>query len=139
MRLYSFVNMYMGGIHAGIQTAHALSAMWAHYHTGLAPQLDSAAQMLQEWERQHKTLICLSGGDHAALSELLRLMADAENPYPWGSFNESDAALNGALTAIVIVLPEKFYSPVDPLNWPENFTAWDRAFWSIKDKCSLAR
>lgn len=129
--------MYMGGIHAGIQTAHAISAMWRSYLPG--DPVSSKLSQIKDWEDNHQTIICLSGGDHAALGDLLRLMEDETNPYPWCEFHESDAALNGALTAIVIVLPDKLYGPVDPLNWPESFSAWDKAFWEIKNKCSLAR
>lgn len=137
MRAYFFINMYMSGPHIGIQGIHAVSALWRKYTRPIVspPQLHA----LNNWEDYHKTAICLNGGDHAALQELLRLMADTENPYPWCEFHESESALNGALTAICIVLPDKLYSPVDPLNWPETFTPWDKVFWQIKDKCSLAR
>lgn len=138
MRLYSFVNMYMGGIHAGIQTAHAISSMWRRYDG----QESFQADFLRRWEDDHKTAVLLSGGDHKALLELEAFMRRPDNPFPWGSFNESVDALNGALTAIVIVIPDKLYNPLEPgtVTAPTTgWTEWEWEFYQRRAACGLAR
>jgi hypothetical protein len=145
MRLYSFVNMYMGGIHAGIQTAHAVSSMWRRYEGKDAFPNDDhpCAQLdtLRAWEDDHKTAVLLTGGDHRALLELEAFMRRPDNPFPWGSFNESTDALNGALTAVVIVIPEKLYNPLEPgtVSAPTGWTEWEWEFYQRRAACGLAR
>lgn len=115
-RFYSFTNMYLSSIQKGIQTAHAVSEMYDTYRelAGTKSSFGKAKEALDEWAKSDKTIIVLDGGNSATLSELynnLRCVIDTyEFPYPVVNFYEDEQSLNGALTAVGIVLPESVYS-----------------------------
>lgn len=101
MRLYSFVNMYLSPLQHGLQTAHTVSELFVK-----CPQ----NQLLKEWAHKHKTIIILNGGYSKNLYELERLFNSVDSyGYPWVSFNEEFDALEGARTAVSIVLTPKIY------------------------------
>lgn len=102
MRLYTFTNMYLSSLQVGLQSAHVLGEMHFQYEHW-------AGSIFDEWAYQHKTIIILNGGYSSALRELVTFFNHSENPYPWAEFCESDDALDGALTATGIILPEKIY------------------------------
>lgn len=103
-RLYSITNMYTSGIHAGIQTAHALHEMYSDY--------SSHDNMLSDWADNHKTIIVLNGGYQSNLEKIHKLFGKLDENYglPISKFHEEKDALNGALTAVAIILPDCFYS-----------------------------
>lgn len=107
MRLYSITNMYTSGIHAGIQTAHALHEMFRD-HSLTALQ----RSVLNDWADNHKTIIVLNGGYHAEIESVAyRLYTLGHRAgLPVGYFRESEEALAGAYTAAVIVVPEHIYN-----------------------------
>jgi len=109
MRLYSFTNMYMGGIHAGIQTAHVIHTMQRKYE--LKGSLDKKA-ILDEWLDNHKTIYVLNGGNQASLQWLYRELTEysALLSLPIGKWHEGKEDLNGAMTAACIVVPEYVYN-----------------------------
>jgi len=110
LRAYFFQNMYLQGIQAGIQTQHTTTEMFVKYNYPTA-KLAFGVQLitLMDWASLHKTTIVLNGGMSGDLLELEQLLSSEDNPYPWSSFRESEYALNGALTSVGIVLPEKVY------------------------------
>jgi hypothetical protein len=71
--------------------------------------MEADAAILYEWVENHKTTILLNGGMQAQLIEITNLLSEEENPYPWEFFTESEEALNGAVTNVSIILPEKIY------------------------------
>lgn len=106
MRAYFFGNMYLSSIQQGIQAAHCVSEIFAnndHKYT------NEKKSYLIDWVKNHKTMILLNGGFSSNLIELLDFFNDDNNPYPFGSFCEELDALNGALTCVGIILPEKIY------------------------------
>lgn len=105
-RLYSIVNQYISGIHAGIQTAHAVHELFIKYPQGT----NSATNLLWDWAVRDKTIIVLEGGYQSNLEHIFEL-AKAVKSLPSAKFHEELDALNGALTAITIVLPEYMYAP----------------------------
>lgn len=106
-RLYSVVNQYIAGIHAGIQSAHAISEMFLDY-----PQRrNNAGNLLWDWADRDKTVIVLDGGYQSSLQELCEKLKPLSGTYPWASFCEEQDALNGAMTAVAVVLPEYMYAP----------------------------
>lgn len=106
-RMYCVVNQYIAGIHAGIQSAHAMSEVFLRY-----PQrVGSASNLLWDWASEDKTVIVLNGGYQSSLQELCNKLAPVSGTYPWSSFCEEQDALNGAMTAVAVVLPEYMYSP----------------------------
>lgn len=108
-RLYSIVNKYISGIHAGIQTAHAAVDLVHKCSQSLRPTA-KANQLCDQWAAKDKTIIVLDGGSQSNLERIFELM-QACGSLPSAKFHEEEAALNGALTAICIVLPEYMYAP----------------------------
>lgn len=108
MRFYSFSNMYLSSLQVGLQSAHVISDMFVKYPLP-EDATPAPAFYLHHWAGKHKTMILLNGGYSETLRNLIEFFDQRENPYPWDSFNESEDALDGALTCVGIVLPEKIY------------------------------
>lgn len=112
MRFYSFTNLYTSGIHAGIQTAHAVHEMMWKYGSTDHDRSKPKYKNLLEWAENHKTIIVKQAGYHAALDSLYD---ELKEPSAWLDlpiirWRESKEALNGATTAIGIVIPQSIYS-----------------------------
>jgi hypothetical protein len=109
MRAYFFGNLYLSSIQQGIQAAHALGEMFIRYPGWMpgAPEFDG--DFLWEWASNHKTMILLNGGGSSNIQGLVDFFRKGENILPWAEFNEEADALNGALTTVGIILPEKIY------------------------------
>lgn len=106
MRFYSFTNYYLSSIQIGIQTAHALGEMFNQYPYGDSP----AGQRLRDWSANHKTMVLLNGGNGASLRDLWTLFSDERNTdHIVSKFHEDDQSLDGALTCVAILLPERLY------------------------------
>lgn len=96
----------MSSIQQGIQNAHTIADIFVGYH----PIDDNIKyDMIIDWAKNHKTMILLNGGYSETLRTLLKFFNDKKNPYPFTSFNEGEDALDGALTCVGIILPEKIY------------------------------
>lgn len=109
MRAYFFGNMYLSSIQQGIQALHVVSEMLVKYtlednRPGLLQRI-----ILQEWARDYKTVVLLNAGFSSEIRSLTEFFANEANPYPWARFYEEGDALDGALTSIGIVIPEKIY------------------------------
>lgn len=104
LRAYALVNQYIAGIHAGIQTAHALMEMSSKYDGFCGEE----PEMFEEWRDHHKTIIVLNGGYQQRIYEIMELWKKCD--FPYAHFCEEPDALNGALTAAVIILPEYIYA-----------------------------
>lgn len=113
LRAYALVNQYIAGIHAGIQTAHALVRLSVKYDP-LSQFYGQPAEMYNDWRNDHETLIVLNGGYQQRIYETMELWEKCD--FPFAHFCEEQEALNGALTAAVIILPEYIYAhrPADP-------------------------
>lgn len=103
MRAYFFGNMYLSSIQQGIQSAHVVHQMFVS---------DPENEMLWEWATNHKTMVLLNGGFGENLHNFRHLFSSSANPYPWAGFFEEPAALDGALTSVGIIVPEKVYETV---------------------------
>lgn len=131
MILVSFTNMYMNGIHAGIQTAHVVHTLMSKYQamnpsdSDVARGLDVSTWELTQfklrlWESDHKTIYVKRGGDHEGLWSQYSQMADLcrKANLPYARWAESKGALNGALTAICFVATSDVLesSKIDEVN-----------------------
>lgn len=116
MRAYYFGNMYLSSIQQGIQAAHVTARMFRKYAVGFNDDSCPGYDMLHEWAEQHETMILLSGGYGENLWELVSFFNVDENPYPHANFAESKEALDGALTSVGIILPEKIYLGVKEMR-----------------------
>lgn len=122
-RAYFFQNMYLSGIHAGIQSQHTTAEMFVKYRwldSGYIGELtsrdESRTEVLYDWAEEDKTTIVLNGGMSGQLQEIVELLEHKDNPYPWAFFKESEYALNGALTNVGIILPERVYNAPQPFE-----------------------
>jgi hypothetical protein len=101
MRFYAAGNMYLSSIQQGIQAFHCLGEMVSHRGAEVA--------MVDEWLHNHKTLVCLNGGNNATLTEFYNLIVD--NPlYPVAKFHEDEQSMGGMLTCVGIIVPERIYA-----------------------------
>jgi hypothetical protein len=164
MRAYFFNNMYLNGIHNGIQAGHALDQLWSSLTEAKGKRTKSAEAkfaMLREFSREHKTWIILKSGDSNALFDLYKFMA-GQKTYPFTMFQEP--GLNHAPTSVVVILPERMYDDVSTAvgraalkaegmihHWltqvpPEllaevesrKYTLWEVEFLKRKALCGLA-
>jgi hypothetical protein len=112
MILYSFVNNYLSQIQKGIQTAHMVSEL----HTWYQHRFGELACDVMDWGILDKTIIVLNGGNNDSLTTIYdRIFTNAANvgSYPWSAFYEDKESLNGMLTCVGILLPEKFKESED--------------------------
>ena len=99
LRAYFFTNMYVVGIHAGIQAQHCTTEMFLKYQPdGFVPESLGCMEHLKEdilydWARDYKTTIILNGGYQGNLERITTILDNENNPYPWDFFCESDDAL----------------------------------------------
>lgn len=113
MRAYFFGNMYLSSIQQGIQAAHVTAELFMKAHS------EEGNMFLLDWANNHKTMILLNAGYSEELRRLIEFFDTAENRYPWASFNEGQDALDGALTCVGIVIPEKIYRFAELLRNPD--------------------
>lgn len=118
-RCYIFPHFMLSNIAKGIQSSHAIVNMFNKYvpHRGNNYKVSSKDdiekdpfEMLFDWSFNYKTEIMLNPGVSGDLEELLFLLQDEENFYPWAEFYEDEYSLKGIMTAISIVIPEKIYN-----------------------------
>lgn len=164
MRAYFFNNMYLTGIHNGIQAGHALDQLWSTLteHKGkLTKAAEKKFAMLREFSAKHNTWIILKHGDHEALMDFYKFMA-RQTVLPFTMFQEP--GLNQCATSVVVIVPERLYDDVANTvaraaqkvegsihHWltqvppglmleaqERNFTPWEIEFLKRKTVCGLA-
>lgn len=163
LRCYTWTIFQLSSIQQGIQAGHAAIELFPKYIGG--PGL-KVQQMLNDWARHNKTMVCLNGGDVASLREFIEFLNSPENPYPWASFTESEDFLAGITTSVAIILPMRFYQcaammrsarPGGPYNYDaatgihrffiddengmrvEEFTSWEGELMQRSNASPLAR
>ena len=108
MRLYSFVNYYLSPLQHGLQTAHMVSELFRDRITDETNSRET--QMLDSWAKYHKTIIICNGGNQLELQSLFDFFVNKDNLFPFSYFTEDEQSLNGCLTCVGIVLPERIYA-----------------------------
>lgn len=142
MRFYSYSNFYLSPIQIGIQAFHCLGEMIIKYG---AHKETEQAHLLNDWIQNHKTLICLNGGNNASLIELHTLLTRVDNPgYPVVKFHEDEESMGGMLTTVGIVLPAKIYEavPIDEVACEltyDGLTPWEIEVLQKIKRMPLAR
>jgi hypothetical protein len=113
MRLYSFTNFYLSSIQQGIQPAHCISDLFVKY-------ADESAEraVLLDWATNHKTMICLNGGNAAGIREIYANLTALGGAIqlPFVKFHEDAQSLDGALTSCAIVIPQPIYDAAATLR-----------------------
>jgi hypothetical protein len=144
MRLYSFTNYYLSPLQLGLQTAHVVGEL-----TVPATNTDRKHRVATEWALFHKTIVILNGGNSASLDDLhkrLELLGNALQ-LPTAIFREDLQSLNGATTAVGIVVPahvydyaaSEFFSVTAPIYESIGITADEHDLAVITRSCPLAR
>jgi len=123
MRCYHFGNYYLSSIQQGIQAAHCQMELFNKYQqidlydyarsVGNTPpehivRRANLAEQLFDWSKNHKTMVCLNGGNNKNLVEIKELFA-MNDLYPWSYFCEDEDSLGLIITNVAIVLPEEIY------------------------------
>ena len=151
LRAYCFNNFYLQGIHAGIQSAHSLMEMAVKYKGDVFSSAYTPSVMFSQWAENHKTIIVLNGGMQSDLENLIALLDRDECTLPWDAFYEEKAALNGALTNVGVIVPERIFDPVVAKKEEDseygfigesyfpNLTPWELEFHTLMKKCPLMR
>ena len=117
MRLYTFVNgLYMRPIQFGIQSAHLVGDMFVKYRANGEGKLGQ----LYDWAENHKTMVILSAVNTAGLHGAFAFLDNADNPYPYAKFHEDAQSLDGAITCVGVVVPEKIYTASSDLRYNRN-------------------
>lgn len=107
-RMYFLVNQYMMGIQAGIQAGHAACRLMAEF-AGEEPG-NPKFKLLEKWYKEDETFILLDGGYQSRMYEFVdKVLLPVSDLYPYTTFHEERDSLNGALTAVAFVLPERIY------------------------------
>ena len=121
MRCYHFGNYYMSSIQQGIQAAHCQMELFVKYQdTGINSvddyeptitemEYQDKVDILYDWAENHKTMICLNGGNLQGLQDIVNILLDDQNKLPWATFYEDEMSLGGILTNVAIVVPEHIY------------------------------
>lgn len=147
--------MYLSDIQRGIQSAHCVTDMIYKYQVGTIK-----SHIIYNWAKNHKTMILLNGGNQQSLDELYNFMSSPANSYPFGLFREDEQSLNGCLTCVSIVIPERIYYhasvlrdprsqitrinnkckivDVDLVSYDEEFTDWEVEFMMKLNQYRLA-
>jgi hypothetical protein len=109
LRLYSFVNMYLSPIQAGIQTGHMTDNMTVKYLLHQSGN-DEAQCKYVNWILNHKTYIVLNGGDSDMMYEELLLFNALciQLNLPFAQFNEP--GVGNVLTCYGAVIPERLFN-----------------------------
>lgn len=127
MRCYHLGNFYLSPLQSGLQSAHTQHELAIKYLAStpcrnltadesideygarLELHIDAKADYIN-WANNHKTLIILNGGMMSHLLEFETFLTAHQHAFAWSSFREEEAALNGTLTNVGIVLPEHMYA-----------------------------
>lgn len=107
-RMYCFVNAWLSDKQKGIQSVHAVSKI----------SLGTPTPFTQ-WVLESPTFIMLDGGSHQNLCILANIFKDG--PFPCAAFQEDAESLNGATTAVAILVPEYIWKgTIRPADIEEN-------------------
>ena len=114
LRCYTFTNFMLSSIQQGIQSGHASMELVNKYMINDDPWgVDGAMDMVANWIANHKTIVCLNGGNAAGIREWKGFfdsgVQSGQNVYPYAGFFEDEQSLDGALTSVAVILPARIY------------------------------
>lgn len=111
MRLYTFGNFYLSSIQQGIQAAHLVADMFGYTYQTVRHTDTKAVEVMYDWAQNHKTMVCLNGGNNADLDALyIRLYELGQAlELPFDKFHEDRESLNSVMTCCGIIVPANIY------------------------------
>lgn len=118
MRGYFFTNFYLSSIQQGIQPAHCIADMFVKYK-------DESVQraVLLDWAANHKTMICLNGGNAAGIREIYDQLWElcSALQLPFDNFREDVQSLDGTMTCCGVIVPEHIYNAAAAVRAGDEF------------------
>lgn len=108
LRCYTFTHFIVSSIQQGIQSGHASMELSNKYMLEEG-WINGMAEQVAEWIKDHKTIICLNGGNSAGLHDLSQFLNDEDNPFPYVEFYEDEQTAEGLMTSISTVLPARIF------------------------------
>lgn len=112
LRTYVVLHTYFKSLLNGVQGGHACVEMSVKYEPG-TPQF----ALYQKWARVDKTLLYLDGGVSFHMHQYLgKLQTLGRTVLPWAPFFEDEETLEGMLTAVAVILPERIAKATE-LEW----------------------
>ena len=168
LRCYTFTHFMLSPIQQGIQSGHASMELVNKYMVEQGWQ-NGYAEQVAEWIKDHKTIVCLNGGNSAGLKDLHEFLGVGLNLFPFVPFYEDEESMEGILTSIATVLPARIFDtsqlirrlhalPVgveyvhdkrlhehrfsfqEDEDWRhETFTEWEFELMQRLSRCGLAR
>lgn len=130
MRLYTFINFMLSPIQQGIQSSHLVANLFVKYRYELN-DVHTPDHLLYNWAINHKTLICLNGGNNEEMVDLCynRLYILGKSlGLPVGAFYEDQQSLGGLMTCCGIIVPAKIYEAaqrIREMRFPRDETVED--------------
>ena len=112
LRCYTFTNFMLSPIQQGIQSGHASMELVNRYI--LEPNvMDESGFVVADWIANHKTIVCLNGGNHKSVQEWNTFfdvgMQGAKNEFPFAAFYEDSQSLGGLITSVAVILPARIF------------------------------
>jgi hypothetical protein len=149
LRCYTFTLYQLSPIQQGIQAGHAAVELGMRAYKRQMQLRDGTwFSQYYEWATQWKTMVLLNGGDLSELCELRNFLGGGQ-VYPTAAFHESLESLDGILTSVAIILPERIFKTAEAVRkkqpgipkylYPETFTEWDLELVSRLADAGLAR
>lgn len=109
LRCYTFTHFILSPIQQGIQSGHASMELVNKYMVDQGWQ-NGYAEQVADWVKNHKTIICLNGGNSKMLRELYTFLDMGEaNPFPYVNLYEDEDTAEGLMTSISIILPARIF------------------------------
>ena len=108
LRCYTFTHFIVSSIQQGIQSGHASMELVNKYMVREG-WINGFAEQVTDWIENHKTIICLNGGNSASLKDLLDFLFNPQNPFPVTSFYEDEDTAEGLMTSVSIILPARIF------------------------------
>jgi hypothetical protein len=148
LRLYTFTLYQLSPIQQGIQAGHAAIELGMKaYKKQMTMRQGAEFTTYHRWATEWKTLVLLNGGDYTELRELADFLSSYDNPYPWKSFEESEASFHGLLTSVAIILPSRIFGTAECLrkntfmtkDYPDAFSDWELELIDRLSRTGLAR
>lgn len=112
LRCYTFTNFMLSSIQQGIQSGHAAMELVNKYMVSAGWQ-DGFAETVSRWIEEHKTIVCLNGGNAEDVREWKAFfdagMQSNDCRFPYAPFFEDEQSLDGALTSVAVILPSRIF------------------------------
>lgn len=112
LRCYTFTHFILSPIQQGIQAGHSSTELSNKYLIREG-WVNGMAEQINDWIANHKTIICLNGGNSAGLQDILNFLLAPANPFPVTSFYEDEQTAEGLMTSIAIILPARIFKTAE--------------------------